>query len=290
MTTWLITGCSSGLGHAIATAVLDAGFNAIVTARSADKVKEFEQAYPERALALALDLTDKASVARAIDQAEEHFGPIDVLINNAGYGYRAAIEEGDEGDVDNLFATHVFGPVALMKAVLPTMRDRRSGTIVNFSSIGAQFWNPGSGYYSAAKMALEGITLTLKTEVEPLGIRVLVVEPGAFRTDFAGRSLTGANIAIADYADTVGPRRPENDRMHGTQPGDPKRAAQLIVETLAGGQLPQRLLLGSDAVRIVSTALKRQVAEITAWESTSTRTDFGQHDDRDPAPWAERQH
>jgi len=274
MTTWLITGCSSGLGHAIATAVLDAGFNAIVTARSVDKVKEFEQAYPERALAVALDLTDKASIAQTVALAEDHFGPIDVLINNAGYGYRAAVEEGDEEDVANLFATHVFGPIALIKAVLPAMRERRSGTIVNFSSIGAQFWNPGSAYYSAAKMALEGITLTLKTEVEPLGIRVLVIEPGAFRTDFAGRSLTGAKTTIADYAKTVGPRRPENDRMHGTQPGDPKRAARLIVDTLAKESLPQRLLLGSDAVRIVSQALNRQLAEIAEWEAASYSTDF----------------
>ncbi|WP_285424646.1 oxidoreductase [Pseudomonas sp. efr-133-TYG-103a] len=274
MTTWLITGCSSGLGHAIATAVLDAGFNAIVTARSVDKVKAFERAYPERALAVALDLTDKASIAQTIALAEEHFGPIDVLINNAGYGYRAAVEEGDEEDVADLFATHVFGPVALTKAVLPAMRERRSGTIVNFSSIGAQFWNPGSAYYSAAKMALEGITLTLKTEVEPLGIRVLVVEPGAFRTDFAGRSLKGAKTHLADYAATVGPRRPENDRMHGSQPGDPKRAARLLVDTLAKEHLPQRLLLGSDAVRIVSDALNRQLAEIADWEAASISTDF----------------
>ncbi|KMY02419.1 short-chain dehydrogenase [Pseudomonas syringae KCTC 12500] len=278
MNTWLITGCSSGLGHAIANAVLEAGFNAVVTARTVDKVIDFQKAYPERALALALDLTDKASIARAITQAEEYFGPIDVLINNAGYGYRAAVEEGDDEDVANLFATHVFGPVALMKAVLPVMRQRRSGTIVNLSSIGAQFWNPGSAYYSAAKMALEGITLTLKTEVEPLGIRVLVIEPGAFRTDFAGRSLMGAKTEIADYAATVGPRRPANDRMHGTQPGDPKRAASLIVQTLTKAELPQRLLLGSDAVNIVSKALNNQLEEIAAWASASATTDFTKRD------------
>lgn len=274
MTTWLITGCSSGLGHALAEAVLKAGFNAIVTARSADKVRHFEQAYPERALGLALDLTDQASIARVITRAEEHFGPIDVLVNNAGYGYRAAVEEGDEQDVADLFATHVFGPIALIKAVLPIMRKRRSGTIVNFSSIGAQFWNPGSGYYSAAKMALEGITLTLKLEAEPLGIRVLVIEPGAFRTDFAGRSLTGAKTEIDDYAETVGPRRQANDRTHGTQPGDPHRAARLIMETLAKPELPRRLLLGSDAVKIVSGELNRHLREIAAWEAISASTDL----------------
>jgi NAD(P)-dependent dehydrogenase (short-subunit alcohol dehydrogenase family) len=274
MTTWLITGCSSGLGHAIATAVLDAGFNAVVTARSADKVKDFERAYPGRALAVALDLTDKASIAQAIAQAEAQFGHIDTLINNAGYGYRAAVEEGDEQDVADLFATHVFGPVALIKAVLPGMRERRSGSIVNFSSIGAQFWNPGSAYYSAAKMAQEGITLTLKTEVEPLGVRAMVIEPGAFRTDFAGRSLTGAKVEIDDYAATVGPRRLANDHTHGTQPGDPKRAAKLILDTLAKPQLPSRLLLGSDAVEIVSKQLNRQLEEIAAWKDASASTDF----------------
>ena len=177
MATWFITGCSSGLGHSLATAVLEAGFNAVVTARDADKVKEFEQAFPGRALAVALNLNAPPSIGDAVAKATARFGVIDVLVNNAGYGYRAAVEEGDEQDVAELFATHVFGPVALMKAVLPAMRARRQGTIVNFSSIAAQFFNPGSGYYSAAKMAQEGITLTLKMEVEPLGLRVMVIEP-----------------------------------------------------------------------------------------------------------------
>jgi len=278
MATWFITGCSSGLGHALATAVLEAGFNAVVTARDADKVKEFEETFPGRALAVALDLNDKASIGDAVAQAMARFGDIDVLVNNAGYGYRAAIEEGDEHDVVELFATHVFGPVALMKAVLPAMRARRQGTIVNFSSIAAQFFNPGSGYYSAAKMAQEGISLTLKMEVEPLGIRVMVIEPGAFRTDFAGRSLKGARTEISDYADTVGPRRKENDRTDGTQPGDPARAATLIVETVAKPKLPMRLLLGSDAVTIVRKGLNTQLAEIDAAQAASQGTDFPKRD------------
>ncbi|MDE8653432.1 oxidoreductase [Novosphingobium album (ex Liu et al. 2023)] len=278
MATWFITGCSSGLGHALATAVLEAGFNAVVTARDAGKVKEFEEAFPGQALAVALDLNDKPSIGDAVAQATARFGDIDVLVNNAGYGYRAAIEEGDEHDVAELFATHVFGPVALMKAVLPAMRARRQGTIVNFSSIAAQFFNPGSGYYSAAKMAQEGITLTLKMEVEPLGLRVMVIEPGAFRTDFAGRSLKGVRTAIDDYADTVGPRRKENDRTDGTQPGDPTRAAKLIVETVARPRLPSRLLLGSDAVTIVRKGLNAQLAEIDAAQATSEATDFPNND------------
>ncbi|MDO6416297.1 oxidoreductase [Sphingomonas sp. BIUV-7] len=274
MTTWLITGCSSGLGHSLATAVLEAGHNAVVTARDAESVREFERAFPDRALAVALELADQASISRAVASAIERFGDIDVLVNNAGYGYRAAVEEGDAQDVADLFATHVFGPVAVMKAVLPGMRARRQGTIVNFSSIAAQFVNPGSGYYSGAKMAQEGITLTLKTEVEPLGIRVLVIEPGAFRTDFAGRSLKGAKHAIGDYEATVGPRRKENDRSDGTQPGDPARAAQLILDTVAKPELPMRLLLGSDAVKIVRKGLQAQLDEIDAAEAASKGTDF----------------
>jgi NAD(P)-dependent dehydrogenase (short-subunit alcohol dehydrogenase family) len=278
MTTWFITGCSSGFGHSLATAVLEAGFNAVVTARDAGKVREFEQAYPGRVLAVALDLNDKASIRDAVAQATERFGNIDVLVNNAGYGYRAAIEEGDEQDVAELFATHVFGPVALMKAVLPAMRARRQGTIVNFSSIAAQAFNPGSGYYSAAKMAQEGITLSLKTEVEPLGIRVMVIEPGAFRTDFAGRSLIGVKTEIDDYADTVGPRRKGNDRTDGTQPGDPARAAKLIVDTVATPKLPKRLLLGSDAVAIVRKGLQAQLDEIDAAQAASEGTDLPKTD------------
>ena len=278
MATWFITGCSSGLGHGLATAALESGFNVVVTARDAGKVKDFEEAFPGRALTVALDLTDKASIGEAVALATARFGDIDVLINNAGYGYRAAIEEGDEQDVADLFATHVFGPVALMKAVLPAMRARKQGTIVNFSSIGAQVFNPGSGYYSAAKMAQEGITLTLKTEVEPLGIRVMVIEPGAFRTDFAGRSLKGAKTDIDDYADTVGPRRKANDRTNGTQPGDPVRAAKLIVETVAKPKLPKRLLLGSDSVEIVRKGLNVQLDEIAAAQVASESTDFPQND------------
>lgn len=274
MTTWFITGCSSGLGHSLATAVLEAGFNAVVTARDAAKVASFEQAFPDRALAVALDLTDPASMTDAVTKATARFGQVDVLVNNAGYGYRAAVEEGDEQDVADLFATHVFGPVALMKAVLPGMRERRQGSIITFSSIGAQAYNPGSAFYSAAKMAGEGITLTLKAEVEPLGIGVMVIEPGAFRTDFAGRSLKGARVDIDDYTDTVGPRRKANDRTDGTQPGDPERAARLIVETVAKPKLPNRLLLGSDAVTIVRKALKAQLDEIDVAEAASRSTDF----------------
>jgi NAD(P)-dependent dehydrogenase (short-subunit alcohol dehydrogenase family) len=229
MPTWLITGCSTGLGRHLAEAVLGRGYNAIVTARDAAKVQDLVDAFPDTALALALDVTEDTQVNNAVRQAEERFGGVDVLVNNAGYGYRAAVEEGGEPEVAKLFATNFFGPVAMIKAVLPGMRARRDGAIVNISSIGARISPPGSGYYSATKAALEAMSASLRKELEPLGISVTVVEPGGFRTDFAGRSLQQSRDAIADYADTAGRRRKEHDTAHGTQPGDPARAAQAII-------------------------------------------------------------
>jgi NAD(P)-dependent dehydrogenase (short-subunit alcohol dehydrogenase family) len=274
MKTWLITGCSTGLGRHLAEAVLEAGFNVVVTARDEAAVEPLVAAYRDRALGVALDVTDKAVIARAVEQAEARFGAVDVLVNNAGYGYRAAVEEGDDNDVANLFATNLFGAVSMIKAVLPGMRARRQGAIVNISSIAAQIAAPGSGYYSATKMALEGVSDALRKEVGPLGVKVLIVEPGAFRTDFAGRSLKGARIEIADYAPTAGPRRKENDKTDGTQPGDPARAARAIIETLGKPEPPIRLLLGSDAIEVVGTVVAAHAREIEAWKGVSESTDF----------------
>lgn len=274
MTTWLITGCSSGLGRHLARAVLDAGFNAVVTARDPTTVRDIVAAYPKTALAAALDVTDETMVESVVGLAEERFGGIDVLVNNAGYGYRAAVEEGEASQVAGLFATNLFGAVSMIKAVLPGMRARRRGTIVNITSIAARLAAPGSGYYSATKFALEGLSDALRKEAGPLGIRVLIVEPGAFRTDFAGRSLHGAATEIADYAGSAGPRRKENDKTSGTEPGDPARAAQVLVEVIGGETLPVRLLLGSDAVRIVTAELEAQLKEIGEWTDVSLRTDF----------------
>jgi NAD(P)-dependent dehydrogenase (short-subunit alcohol dehydrogenase family) len=216
MPTWLITGCSTGLGRHLAEAVLGRGYNAIVTARDAAKVQDLVDTYPDTALALALDVTEDTQVANAVQQAEGRFGSVDVLVNNAGYGYRAAVEEGEVPEVAKLFDTNFFGPVAMIKAVLPGMRARRDGAIVNISSIGARISPPGSGYYSATKAALEAMSASLRRELEPLGITVTVVEPGGFRTDFAGRSLQQSRDAIADYADSAGRRRKEHDTAHGT--------------------------------------------------------------------------
>ncbi|TDV49942.1 short-subunit dehydrogenase [Actinophytocola oryzae] len=281
MATWLITGCSTGLGRALAEEVLGAGYNAVVTARNATEVRDLVDAHPATALGVALDVTDPAQVTAAVAQAEQRFGQIDVLVNNAGYGYRAAVEEGDDDDVRRLFDTNLFGVAAMVKAVLPGMRARRAGTIVNISSIGARACPPGSGYYAASKAALEALTSALRKEVGPLGITAMAVEPGAFRTDFAGRSLTQSATAIADYADTAGKRRKENDTVHGTQPGDPARAAAALVDVVNSGEAPALLVLGTDALGMFRSVVDGQHAELDAWEHLSTSTDF---DTNEPAP------
>ncbi|BCW37673.1 short-chain dehydrogenase/reductase [Arthrobacter sp. StoSoilA2] len=274
MTTWLITGCSTGLGRALAQAVLARGDNAVVTARDVSKLQDLATEFPTTALAVALDVTEQSQIEAAMKEAEERFGAVDVLVNNAGYGYRAAIEEGDDGDVRALFDTNVFGPVAMIKAVLPRMRSRRSGAIVNISSIGARICPPGSGYYSATKAALEGLSGSLQKELKPLGISVTVVEPGAFRTDFAGRSLTQSAQAIQDYAETAGKRRKENDTVHGTQPGDPDKAAEVIIAAVQAAETPGFLLLGADAVYAYGAVEEAQRAEVDRWREQSISTGY----------------
>ncbi len=272
MSTWLITGCSTGLGRALAQAVLASGDNAVVTARDAAAVQDIADAHPGSALAVALDVTDSAQVTAAVAAAESRFGAVDVLVNNAGYGYRAAVEEGDDPDIRKLFDTNVFGPVAMMKAALPGMRARRAGAIVNISSIGARICPAGSGYYAASKAALEGLSGSLHKELAPLGISVTVVEPGAFRTDFAGRSLAQSAAAISDYADTAGKRRKEHDTVHGTQPGDPDKAAQAIITAVSAPEPPLFLLLGADAMEAFGAVEQAQRAEIDQWRTLSLGT------------------
>jgi NAD(P)-dependent dehydrogenase (short-subunit alcohol dehydrogenase family) len=274
MPTWFITGCSTGLGRSLARTVLERGYHTVVTARDATKVEDLVQAYPDTALALSLDVTDQNQVTRAVREAEEHFGGVDVLVNNAGYGYRAAVEEGDVADVQHLFATNFFGAVAMAKAVLPGMRARHEGAIVNVSSIGARICPPGSGYYSASKAALEAMSSSLRKEVAPLGITVMVVEPGGFRTDFAGRSLQQSREAIGDYADTAGRRRKENDTVHGTQQGDPTKAAQAIIACVENPNSPFLLLLGTDAIDGFRAVLDAERAELDTWEKISMSTNF----------------
>jgi NAD(P)-dependent dehydrogenase (short-subunit alcohol dehydrogenase family) len=274
MSTWLITGCSTGLGRALAEAVIGAGHNAVVTARDVGRVADLAQGSEARVLALALDVTDSVQVTNTVSQAEEKFGGIDVLVNNAGYGYRAAVEEGDEADIRKLFETQFFGAVAMIKAVLPGMRARRSGAIVNISTIGVQLMPAGSGYYAASKAALEAMSGSLYGELKPLGISVIVVEPGAFRTDFAGRSLTQSSTVIEDYAETAGKRRKEHDTVHGTQPGDPAKAAKAIIAAVESDESPAFLLLGNDALNTYRRLAAARLDSIEAWESLTTSTDI----------------
>ncbi|MGD1254360.1 oxidoreductase [Mycobacterium seoulense] len=275
MSTWLITGCSSGLGRALAEAVIEAGHHAVVTARDVAKVADLAAGAPERVLAAALDVTDPAQVASAVGQAHDRFGHVDVLVNNAGYGYRAAVEEGDDAEVRALFETHFFGTVAMIKAVLPGMRARRSGAIVNISSIGATVTPVGSGYYAAAKAAIEGMSGALRGELAPLGVSVTIVEPGAFRTDFAGRSLVQSATVIDDYAATAGQRRKENDTMHGNQAGDPAKAATAIIAAVESSDPPGFLLLGPDALAFYRYVADTRATEIAKWERLTSGTDFG---------------
>ena len=272
MTTWLITGCSTGLGRALAQAVLAHGHNAVVTARNVNAVKDIAADFPDTALALPLDVTDKEQITSAVQQAQARFGGIDVLVNNAGYGYRAAVEEADDADIRQLFDTNLFGAVDMIKGVLPAMRAKRSGAILNISSIGARISPAGSGYYSATKAALEGLSGSLHKELQPLGISVTAVEPGAFRTDFAGRSLTQSATALPDYAETAGKRRKEHDTVHGTQPGDPVKAAKAIIAVVESPNPPSLLVLGQDAYGAFAAVADAQRAELDQWREVSLST------------------
>jgi NAD(P)-dependent dehydrogenase (short-subunit alcohol dehydrogenase family) len=274
MSTWLITGCSTRLGRALAEAVIAAGHNAVVTARDAAKVADLAAAAPDRVLPVALDVTKPEQVVSAVRRAHERFGGVDVVVNNAGYGYRAAVEEGDDADVRALFETHFFGTVAMIKAVLPNMRARHSGAIVNISSITATVTPVGSGYYSAAKAAVEGMSGALRGELAPLGISVTVVEPGAFRTDFAGRSLVQSATVIDDYAGTAGQRRKENDTMDGNQAGDPAKAGAAIIAAVESSEPPGFLLLGPDALGLYRYVADARAEEIAKWERVTSGTNF----------------
>jgi NAD(P)-dependent dehydrogenase (short-subunit alcohol dehydrogenase family) len=274
MATWLITGCSTGLGRALAQAVLAHGHNAVVTARNVTTVEDIAAAYPDTALPLPLDVTNSAEIKSVVQQARTRFGGIDVLVNNAGYGYRAAVEEADDADIRELFDTNFFGAVSMIKAVLPAMRAKGAGSILNISSIGARISPPGSGYYSATKAALEGLSGSLRNELRPLGISVTVVEPGAFRTDFAGRSLTQSAAAIEDYAETAGKRRKENDTMHGTQPGDPAKAAEAILAVAESPERPSLLVLGKDAFDAFAAVAEAERADLDTWRDLSLSTDI----------------
>jgi NAD(P)-dependent dehydrogenase (short-subunit alcohol dehydrogenase family) len=271
---WFITGCSTGFGRMLADAVLKRGWRAVVTARNVDAVKDLVSGHEDRALALALDVTDVAAVTAAAEAAHARFGFIDVLVNNAGYGYLAAIEEGEDEPVRAMFETNVFGLVAMTKAVLPGMRARRSGTIVNLSSIGGLVSFGATGYYHATKYAVEGLSESLAIEVEPLGLHVVVVEPGPFRTDFAGRSIGQSATEIDDYAATAGERRKQTFARDGKQVGDPFRAAEAIIQAVTADHPPRHLLLGKPALDLARQKLAALKADFDAWEAVTIGADY----------------
>ena len=273
---WFITGCSTGFGRELAKHVLELGYRTVVTARKPDEVKDLVG--KGEALVLKLDVTNQSEIDAAIKAAEDKFGRIDVLVNNAGIGYFAAVEESEEDQVRKMFEINVFGLSRMIHAVLPGMRKRRRGFIVNFSSIGGLVSFPVTGYYHATKFAVEGLSEALWQEVEPLGIKVMLVEPSGFRTDWAGRSANESSRQIDDYAATAGVRRSQSRAGSGKQPGDPVRAAQAIVKAVESPNPPHHLLLGNAAYKAATAKLEVLRKEFSAWEAVSRGADFPQEE------------
>jgi NAD(P)-dependent dehydrogenase (short-subunit alcohol dehydrogenase family) len=274
MSTWFITGCSTGLGRSLAEAVIGAGHSAVITARNASSIADLAEAAPDRVLVAALDVTDKRRIGEVVGEAEGRFGQVDVLVNNAGYGYRSAVEEGEDDQLQKLFATNVFGQLHLLQAVLPGMRARGAGTILNITSIGVRIAPPGSGLYAASKAAFEAISSSLRKETAPLGIRVVAVEPGSFRTDFYDRSLAQSAVPIDAYAATAGVRRKENVTAHGVELGDPDLAAQALITVAESAEPPALLLLGTDALAGYAMTRDAADADVERWRELSASTDF----------------
>ncbi len=271
---WLITGCSTGFGRELARLVLERGWRAVVTARDVSKVADIARDHADRALALTLDVTQRPQIDAAVAATLERFGRIDVLVNNAGYGYLAAIEEGEDDAVRAMFETNVFGLVDMTKAVLPTMRAQASGLIVNVSSIGGLTSFAATGYYHGTKYAVEGISESLATELKPLGIHVLIVEPGPFRTNWAGPSIKQSATRIDAYDGTAGERRRQTAAKSGSQAGDPVRGAQAIIDAALSDKPPLRLLLGKAALDLARKKLEFMRGDFDAWEATTLGADF----------------
>jgi NAD(P)-dependent dehydrogenase (short-subunit alcohol dehydrogenase family) len=272
--TWFITGCSTGFGRELARVVVARGYRAAVTARDPKQVTDLVASHEDRTLALRLDVTDPAQVAESVRHAEEYFGGIDVLVNNAGVGYFAAVEESDEKDTRRMFEIDFFGLARMIQAVLSGMRKRRRGHIVNISSIGGLAPFPSLGYYCAAKFAVEGLSECLAMEVGPLGIKVTLVEPSGFRTEWAGRSANEASVEIADYAATAGAVRRQLREQSGKQPGDPVRAASAIIQAVEAPNPPLHLLLGKDALRLAREKLDGLRRDFDTWQNVTVGADF----------------
>ncbi len=268
-----ITGVSSGFGRALAEEALKAGHRVVGTVRNQQAKEAFEALEPGRCVGRILDVSDFAAIAPLADEIEREFGPVDVLVNNAGYGHEGILEESPLSDILHQFDVNVFGAVAVIKAFLPYFRARRTGHILNVTSMGGFISLPGISYYHGSKFALQGISESLTKELKPFNIAVTAVQPGSFRTDWAGRSMVRSPRTISDYDASFGPVRETREKRSGHQPGDPLKAAQAILTLIHSNNPPAFLLLGSDAVSLVRDKLKQMNADIDAWEEVSRSTD-----------------
>lgn len=271
---WFITGCSTGFGRELAKEVLAKGYSAVVAARNTDDVKDIVERYTQTAMAVKLDVTVAADIAAAVDAAVKKFGRIDVLVNNAGIGYFGAIEESEEKAIRKMFEINFFGLAKMTQEVLPVMRKQRSGHIVNISSIGGLRAFPGVGFYNATKFAVDGFSEALSKETAPLGIKVTIVAPSGFRTDWAGRSAEDSPVKIDDYATTAGKNAGDIRGYSGNQPGDPVQAAKAIIKAVEANEPPLRLLLGKAALKGARMKLTELKNDFNTWEETTTGADF----------------
>lgn len=271
--TLLITGVSSGFGRALAQAALAAGHTVIGTVRNAGARQQFESLDAVRAIGVELDVTEFERIDAVVADIESRVGPIDVLVNNAGYGHEGIMEESPLADMRRQFDVNVFGAVAMIKAVLPFMRARRRGHILNITSMGGHITMPGISYYCGSKFALEGISESLGKELQPLGIAVTAVAPGSFRTDWAGRSMSRSPRSIADYDASFDPIRQAREAKHGKQLGDPAKAALAMLAAIDAPQAPAHLLLGSDALQLVRAKLATLEQELQQWQDLTVSTD-----------------
>ena len=271
---WFVTGCSSGLGRALAERIIAEGDLLIATARRPESLAPLEKLAPDSVRVFALDVADPDAVRRVVAEAHAVWGRLDVIVNNAGYGLLGALEECADDQIMRNFATNLLGPIHVMRAALPLLRARRSGHIINLSAAAAIANYAGFGVYGGAKCGLEGVSEAVRAEVAPLGIKVTLVQPGPFRTDFIARSLERAANPVADYQATSGKFAELLSRVDGRQPGDPRRAAAAIVRMVQEGRAPQRLVLGRYAIEKVRKQLRMRAAEVNEWEAAGLATDF----------------
>lgn len=271
---WFITGCSTGFGRELAKEVLASGYRAAVAARNTDDVKDITDAYPETAIAVKLDVTQPEQITAAVTQIQEKFKQIDVLVNNAGIGYFGAIEESEEDEVRRMFEINFFGLANVTKAVLPTLRKQRSGHVLNVASIGGLVGFPAVGFYNATKFAVDGYSESLSKELAPLGIKVTVIAPSGFRTDWAGRSANNSKIVIDDYKETAEANKNSIRGYSGNQPGDPVRAAKAMIKAVEAENPPLRLLLGEAALKGARNKIELLKKDFDTWADVTVGADF----------------